>query len=110
MPIQGPCDLLLGALDPMRYEMNQDPHAVVAEGLGKRYREQRALRDFELAVPTGSVLGLLGHNGAGNPTAIPSGSAWPLEHPVVASVAWCVAILAVVVPLTLRASRKRTTG
>jgi ABC-2 type transport system ATP-binding protein len=53
--------------------MNQDmhtPHAVVAEGLGKRYGEQWALRDFDLAVPTGSVLGLLGHNGAGKTTAI----------------------------------------
>jgi ABC-2 type transport system permease protein len=46
----------------------------------------------------------------GNPTAIPSGSAWPLEHPVLAGVIWCVAILAVVVPLTLRAYRRRTTG
>jgi ABC-2 type transport system permease protein len=46
----------------------------------------------------------------GNPTAIPSGSAWPLEHPVVASIAWCLGILAVVVPLTLRAYRKRTQG
>jgi ABC-2 type transport system ATP-binding protein len=53
--------------------MNQDiqtPHAVVAEGLGKRYGEQWALREFDLAVPTGSVLGLLGHNGAGKTTAI----------------------------------------
>jgi hypothetical protein len=29
---------------------------------------------------------------------------------VIASVAWCVAILAVVVPLALRAYRRRTTG
>jgi ABC-2 type transport system ATP-binding protein len=53
--------------------MNQDihiSHAVVAEGLGKRYGDQWALRDFDLAVPTGSVLGLLGHNGAGKTTAI----------------------------------------
>src|ERR1700761_9676541 len=53
--------------------MNQDiqtSHAVVAEGLGKRYGEQGALREFDLAVPTGSVLGLLGHNGAGKTTAI----------------------------------------
>jgi ABC-2 type transport system ATP-binding protein len=53
--------------------MNQDihtSHAVVAEGLGKRYGEQWALRDFDLIVPTGSVLGLLGHNGAGKTTAI----------------------------------------
>src|SRR6201991_3944159 len=53
--------------------MNPEPntsHAVVAEGLGKRYGEQWALRDFDLAVPSGSVLGLLGHNGAGKTTAI----------------------------------------
>ena len=49
---------------------HQTSPAVVAEGLGKRYGEQWALRDFDLAVPTGSVLGLLGHNGAGKTTAI----------------------------------------
>jgi ABC-2 type transport system permease protein len=46
----------------------------------------------------------------GNPTAIPDGSAWPLEHPVVASIAWCLVILAVVVPVTVRAYRRRTSG
>jgi ABC transporter DrrB family efflux protein len=46
----------------------------------------------------------------GNPTAIPDGSAWPLEHPVLGSVLWCLAVLAAVVPLTLRAYRRRTTG
>ncbi|OJU84242.1 MAG: daunorubicin/doxorubicin resistance ABC transporter ATP-binding protein DrrA [Solirubrobacterales bacterium 70-9] len=53
--------------------MNQDiqtSHAVVTEGLGKQYGDMWALRDFDLAVPTGSVLGLLGHNGAGKTTAI----------------------------------------
>jgi ABC-2 type transport system ATP-binding protein len=44
--------------------------AIIAQGLGKRYGEQWALRDFELDVPAGSVLGLLGHNGAGKTTAI----------------------------------------
>jgi ABC-type multidrug transport system permease subunit len=46
----------------------------------------------------------------GNPTAVPDGAAWPLEHSVLASVLWCLAILAVVVPFTLRAYRRRTTG
>jgi ABC-2 type transport system permease protein len=46
----------------------------------------------------------------GNPTAIPSDAAWPLEHPVIASIAWCLVILAAVVPFALRAYRKRTTG
>jgi ABC-2 type transport system ATP-binding protein len=44
--------------------------AIVARGLGKLYGEQWALRDFELDVPAGTVLGLLGHNGAGKTTAI----------------------------------------
>ena len=43
---------------------------VWAEGLGKRYGELWALQDLDLAVPAGSVLGLLGHNGAGKTTAI----------------------------------------
>jgi ABC-2 type transport system permease protein len=46
----------------------------------------------------------------GNPTATPSDAAWPLAHPVVSSILWCVLILAVVVPLTLRAYRRRTAG
>jgi ABC-2 type transport system ATP-binding protein len=52
--------------------MNRDMSfpAISAEGLGKRYGEQWALRDFDLQVPAGSVLGLLGHNGAGKTTAI----------------------------------------
>jgi ABC-2 type transport system ATP-binding protein len=46
------------------------PHGVVAEGLGKRYGDLWALRDVDLAVAQGSVLGLLGHNGAGKTTAV----------------------------------------
>jgi len=44
--------------------------AVEAEGLGKRYGDLWALRGLDLAVRRGSVLGLLGHNGAGKTTAI----------------------------------------
>jgi ABC-2 type transport system ATP-binding protein len=43
---------------------------IVAEGLGKRYGDLWALRDLDLEVPAGSVLGLLGHNGAGKTTAV----------------------------------------
>jgi ABC-2 type transport system ATP-binding protein len=43
---------------------------VRAQGLGKRYGELWALRELDLDVPAGSVLGLLGHNGAGKTTAI----------------------------------------
>jgi ABC-2 type transport system ATP-binding protein len=43
---------------------------VEATGLGKRYGDLWALRDVDLVVPAGAVLGLLGHNGAGKTTAI----------------------------------------
>jgi ABC-2 type transport system ATP-binding protein len=43
---------------------------VQATGLGKRFGDHWALRDVDLEVPAGSVLGLLGHNGAGKTTAI----------------------------------------
>jgi len=42
----------------------------VAEGLGKRFGDLWALRDLDLDVPAGTVLGLLGHNGAGKTTAV----------------------------------------
>jgi ABC-2 type transport system ATP-binding protein len=43
---------------------------VVARGLGKRFGDLWALRDLDLDVEPGTVLGLLGHNGAGKTTAI----------------------------------------
>jgi ABC-2 type transport system ATP-binding protein len=45
-------------------------HGLRTEGLGKRFGELWALRDLDLEVPAGSVLGLLGHNGAGKTTAL----------------------------------------
>ncbi|WP_119294759.1 ATP-binding cassette domain-containing protein [Streptomyces sp. YIM 130001] len=45
-------------------------YAVRAEGLIKRYGEQRALDGFDLAVRRGTVHGLLGPNGAGKTTAV----------------------------------------
>ena len=43
---------------------------VRSESLGKRFGDLWALRDLDLDVAPGSVLGLLGHNGAGKTTAI----------------------------------------
>ena len=43
---------------------------VTATGLGKRFGDLWALRDLHLDVAPGTVLGLLGHNGAGKTTAI----------------------------------------
>ena len=43
---------------------------VTTTGLGKRFGDLWALRDLDLDVRPGTVLGLLGHNGAGKTTAI----------------------------------------
>ncbi len=43
---------------------------LVADNLGKQFGDLWALRELDLHVPAGSVLGLLGHNGAGKTTAL----------------------------------------
>jgi ABC-2 type transport system ATP-binding protein len=53
---------------PVRHA--ESSSGVRAEGLGKRFGDLWALRDLDLDVAPGSVLGLLGHNGAGKTTAI----------------------------------------
>jgi ABC-2 type transport system ATP-binding protein len=77
----------------VQHTVNAPGGGIRAEGLGKRFGEQWALRDVDLDVPAGSVLGLLGHNGAGKTTALrilttlaaPSeGRAWVAGHDVVA--------------------------
>jgi ABC-2 type transport system ATP-binding protein len=41
---------------------------IQTQGLGKRYRDKRALRECTLSVPAGAVTGLVGPNGAGKST------------------------------------------
>jgi ABC-type multidrug transport system permease subunit len=45
----------------------------------------------------------------GNPVATPADAPWPLEHPVLAAVAWSLAILAVCMPLAMSRYKARTT-
>ena len=47
------------------------PDGVYAEALSKSFGEVQALREATFHAPAGSVLGLLGHNGAGKTTAVP---------------------------------------
>jgi ABC-2 type transport system ATP-binding protein len=43
---------------------------LVAQGLGKRFRREWALRDLTLAIPKGAVVGLAGPNAAGKSTLL----------------------------------------
>ncbi|HET6548362.1 MAG TPA: ATP-binding cassette domain-containing protein [Solirubrobacter sp.] len=52
----------------MAYNVRE--HAVLTENLGRRFGETEALAGLDLAVAPGTVLGLLGHNGAGKTTAV----------------------------------------
>ncbi len=45
-------------------------HAIVAEGLRKRYGDKKALNGLDLTVRAGTVHGVLGPNGAGKTTAV----------------------------------------
>ena len=46
----------------------------------------------------------------GNAPAASSGASWPLHHPVLTTVVWCLGITAVMAPLALRAFSRRTQG
>ncbi len=46
----------------------------------------------------------------GNPTGLPADPPWPLAHPVLAASLWCLLILAITVPLTVRRFLARTSG
>jgi ABC-2 type transport system ATP-binding protein len=50
--------------------VHANDHAVLVEGLRKRYGKTTALDGFDLTVPPGTVQGLLGPNGAGKTTAV----------------------------------------
>lgn len=50
--------------------MEGDPLMIELDGLTKAYGGVSALNDVSFTVPTGSVLALLGHNGAGKTTAV----------------------------------------
>ena len=49
---------------------NGNRPAILVEGLTKSYKNVKALKGIDLEVPRGTVLGLLGQNGAGKTTAV----------------------------------------
>jgi ABC-2 type transport system permease protein len=68
-----------------------------------------ALRTFAEYNPVSAVVAAV-RDLFGNPDGLPSGVAWPLQHPVLSATLWCLVLLAIVVPLTLARFRARTTG
>ncbi|OAI44300.1 ABC transporter [bacterium SCGC AG-212-C10] len=46
----------------------------------------------------------------GNPSALSGDPAWPMEHPVITSLFWCIGLLAITIPLSIRAYRARTSN
>ncbi len=55
---------------PFSGASGQRTGGIAATGLGKKFGDLWALRNLDLHVAPGTVLGLLGHNGAGKTTAI----------------------------------------
>jgi ABC-2 type transport system ATP-binding protein len=70
-PVPGPgAEATTGGRSTARRFRAPGDTGVRCTGLGKRYGDLWALRDLSLEVEPGSVLGLLGHNGAGKTTAV----------------------------------------
>ena len=57
-------------LEPPPSQRASRTGGITATGLGKQFGDLWALRNLDLHVAPGTVLGLLGHNGAGKTTAI----------------------------------------
>jgi ABC-2 type transport system permease protein len=76
---------------------------VPADGLPSGLREVAEYNPVSTLVAAARTL-------FGNPTALPAHAPWPLQHPVAGSLLYCVALLAVAVPLTLWRYRARTRG
>jgi len=66
-----------------------------------------ALRDIADYNPI-STLAVATRTLFGNPTALPAHESWPLAHPVVASVAWCLLLMLAAIPLTARRYAAKT--
>jgi ABC-type multidrug transport system permease subunit len=84
------------------------PLAVVSNALVPTARMPEILRTIADWNPVSAVTAASRHLFA-NPNPSAAIHAWPMEHPVVASVLWSIGLLAVFVPLGTSLYRRRTT-
>jgi ABC transporter DrrB family efflux protein len=83
------------------------PLAIVSNALVPTQHMPAAIRAIADWNPVSAVTAASRHL-FGNPNPSAAVHAWPLEHPVLASVIWSVALLAVFAPLATRLYRTRT--
>jgi ABC transporter DrrB family efflux protein len=85
------------------------PLAIVSNGLVPTQRMPAVLRVIADWNPVSAVTAAARHL-FGNPNPSAAIQAWPMQHPVAASLLWSVALLVIFAPLATLLYRRRTTG
>ena len=85
------------------------PLAIVSNGLVPTQRMPAVLRVIADWNPVSAVTAAARHLW-GNPNPSATIPAWPMQHPVAASLLWSVALLVIFAPLATLLYRRRTTG
>src|SRR6185369_6318847 len=85
------------------------PLAIVSNGLVPTQHMPAVLRFIADWNPVSAVTAAARHLW-GNPNPSATIQAWPMQHPVAASLLWSVALLAIFAPLATLLYRRRTTG
>ncbi len=85
------------------------PLAIVSNGLVPTQRMPAVLRVIADWNPVSAVTAAARHLW-GNPNPSATIQAWPMQHPVAASLLWSVALLVIFAPLATLLYRRRTTG
>ena len=85
------------------------PLAIVSNGLVPTQRMPAVLRVIADWNPVSAVTAAARHLW-GNPNPSATIHAWPMQHPVAASLLWSVALLVIFAPLATLLYRRRTTG
>ena len=85
------------------------PLAIVSNGLVPTQHMPAVLRFIADWNPVSAVTAAARHL-CGNPNPSATIQAWPMQHPVAASLLWSVALLVIFAPLATLLYRRRTTG